>query len=78
MDVSTNEKLILYVQDGERIIPRNGDKLDEDATFLFIRNERGQREGISKALIVRYVVVSSTPRTPPSTAGSAGIGGGRQ
>jgi len=67
MNASTHEKLIVYVKDGDRVIPRNGEKLDEDADFLFILNERNQREGISKALIVRYVVISSTPRGPPST-----------
>ena len=64
MDASKQEKpdgrLKIFVQDAQKgVIGREGDKLGEDADFLFILNESGKREAIPKRLVVRYLEVGA-------------------
>ncbi|GEM_PF-5113671 len=45
----------IFLLDGVRVIGRTVTKVDEDADFIYVINERQQREALPKRLIVRYV-----------------------
>ena len=47
--------LKIFLQDGARVICRTGMKADESPDFVYIFNEEGLREAISKRLILRIV-----------------------
>jgi hypothetical protein len=61
MDESTNKKpegwLDFFLKDevANRIIGRGGQKIGEDADFIYIVNEGGKKEALPKRLIVRYL-----------------------
>ena len=59
MEAGKEKRIKIFVEDGQRVIGREGLLVDDDddADFLTIINENGLRESIAKRIVLRYVEV---------------------
>ena len=62
MDESKSDRgkrIKIFIQDPQKgVVLREGASAGENGDFLFIINERGEREGIAKRLILRFLEVA--------------------